>query len=154
MRDYRNLWYNCLEGKVLGWHLLKQLEGNKMLCNDGKYHPTRWARQIFCHYIRYLYSIGKLDWDTYSRLMLTIPGRRYGRKVSQKSIREEDVVETLRKIDEPNRGDILTVYLVILASDARLEHVIKMINGWRPNEELYVDYLNRNITRLECFDEH
>ncbi len=88
LRDYRNLWYRCLEGKVLGWHLLKQLEGNKMLCNDGKYHPTGWARQIFRHYIRYLYASGKLDWDTYSRLLLVVPGRRYGRRVSQKVVRE------------------------------------------------------------------
>ena len=86
LRDYRNLWYNCLEGKTLGWHLLKQLEGNKMMCRDGKYHATGWARQIFRHYIRYLYSIGKLDWDTYSRLLLTIPGRKYGRKLVQKPI--------------------------------------------------------------------
>ena len=40
LKDYRNIWHTCLEGKVLGWHLLKQLEGNKMLCRDGKYHPT------------------------------------------------------------------------------------------------------------------
>ncbi len=29
LRDYRNVWLRCLEGKVLGWHLLKQLEGKK-----------------------------------------------------------------------------------------------------------------------------
>ncbi len=26
LKDYRNLWQNCLEGKVLGWHPLKRLE--------------------------------------------------------------------------------------------------------------------------------
>jgi len=58
--DYQNLWHNCLEGKTLGWHLLKQLEGYKMMCRDGKYHTTGWTRQIFKHYIRYLYNVGKL----------------------------------------------------------------------------------------------
>lgn len=52
LRDYRNLWRNCLEGKVLGWHLLKQLEGNNIMCRDGKYHTTGWARQVFRHYIQ------------------------------------------------------------------------------------------------------
>jgi intergrase/recombinase len=154
LKDYKNIWSTCLQGKVLGWHLLKQLEGSKMLCRDNKYHPTGWIRQVFRHYIRYLYASGKLDWDTYSRLLLAVPGRRYGRRVSQKVVREEDVVETLRKIGEARRGDILTVYLVILASAARLEHVIKMINEWSPDEEVYVYYLNRNIKRLECFNEH
>lgn len=39
LRDYRNIWRLCLEGKVLGWHLLKQLEGSNMMCSDGEYHP-------------------------------------------------------------------------------------------------------------------
>ncbi len=154
LRDYRNLWFRCLEGRVLGWHLLKQLSGKEMLCSDNEYHPTGWARQIFRHYIRYLYSIGKLDWDTHTRLLLVVPGRRYGRKVSQKVVREEDVVNSLRILDEKGRGDILTLYLVMLGSGARFLHVLEMINTWNPNEELYIEYLNRNIKRLECYAEH
>ena len=52
LRDYRNLWRRCLEGKVLGWHLLKQLEAKQMKCRDDQYHPTGWARQIFRHYVK------------------------------------------------------------------------------------------------------
>lgn len=125
-----------------------------MLCHDNQYHPTSWARQIFRHYVRYLYSIGKLDRDTYTRLLIVVPGRRYGRKISQKVIHEEDVVRTLRILDEKERGDTLTLYLLILASGVRFMHVLEVLNNWRPNEELYVKYLNRNIKRLECFDVH
>ncbi len=153
LKDYRNLWYRCLEGKTLGWHLLKQLGGKEMQCRDGQYHPTGWARQIFRHYIRYLYSIGRLDWDAYTRLLLVVPGRKYGRRVSQKVIREEEVVLTLRTLDEKGRGDILTLYLLILASGIRFMHVLEAMNNWRPDEELYVPYLNRNVKRLECGEE-
>lgn len=125
-----------------------------MLCFDNEYHPTSWTRQIFRHYIRYLYSIGKLDWDTYTRLLLIVPGRRYGRKVSQKVVREEDVVNSLRTLDEKERGDILTLYMLILGSGVRFLHALDALNNWNPDEELYIPYLNRNIKRLECFDEH
>lgn len=154
LRDYRNLWYNCLEGKTLGWHLLKQLEGNKMMCRDGKNHATGWARQIFRHYIKYLYSIGKLDWDTYSRLLLTIPGRKYGRKLVQKPVLKEDVLNTLKKLREAKRFDIYMLYLLILSSAIRFEHALRVLKNWSPNEVIYVSYLNRNIRRLECFSMH
>jgi len=154
LRDYRNLWRNCLEGKVLGWHLLKQLEGNKMMCRDGKYHPTGWARQIFRRYIRYLYSQGKIDWDTYSRLLLTIPGRKYGRKLVQKPILKEDVINTLKKLRGAKRLDIYMLYLLILSSAIRFEHALRVLKNWRPDEIIYVNYLNRNIRRLECFQTH
>ena len=152
LKDYRSIFLDCLEGKVLGWHLLKQLEAKKMKCRE-KEHSTSWLRQVFRHYIRYLYAIGKLDWDTYSRLILTIPGRRYGRKLAQKPILKEDVVNTLRVLKEERR-DIYTLYMLILCSGVRFEHVLNTLKSWQPNEELYVSYLNRNIKRLECFEHH
>ncbi len=153
LKDYRNIWHTCLEGKVLGWHLLKQLEGNSMLCRDGKYHPTSWARQVFRHYIRFLYAQGKLDWDTYTRLLLVIPGRRYKKKVSQKPILEEDVVKTLQVLKE-KRPDIHLVYLLMLYSGVRFEHVVNTIKNLNPDEVLYVEYLKSNIKRLTCLETH
>ena len=75
-----------------------------MKCRDDEYYSTGWARQIFRHYIRYLYATGRLDWETYTRLLLIVPGWRYGWKVSQKVVREEDVVKTVRALDEKTRG--------------------------------------------------
>ncbi len=154
LKDYRSIWYKCLEGKVLGWHLIKQLTGKKMECFDGNYHPTGWIRQIFRHYVSYLYAEGRLDWDTYSRLMLTIPGRRYGRKLVQKPILKEDVIKSLERLRETGRYDIYTLYLLILFSGVRFEHTIRILKEWKPDEIVYVKYLNRNIKRLECFSTH
>ena len=44
LRDYKNIWSLCLEGKVLRWHLIKQLEAKKMMCKDNQYHPTGWGK--------------------------------------------------------------------------------------------------------------
>ena len=152
LKDYKNYWYNCLEGKVLGWHLTKQLNAKQMLCADGEYHPTAWPRQVFRHYVNYLYSIGRLDWDTYTRLLLAVPGRRYGRKVLQKPILIDDVKRTLQVLRE-ERQDIYTLYLFMLYSAARFEHSLKIFKEWKTDEVVYVSYLNRNVKRLECFEE-
>jgi len=140
--DYQNLWHNCLEGRTLGWHLLKQLEGYKMMCRNGKYHTAGWARQIFRHYIRYLYSVGKLEWDTYSRHLLTIPSRKYGRKLAQKPILKEEILNTLKKLREAKRFDIYMLCLLILSSAIRFEHALRVLKNWMPNEVAYVSYLN------------
>lgn len=151
LRDYRSIWFKCLEGKALGWHLLKQLEGKQMLCSDGVYHPTSWPRQIFRHYIRYLYAVGKLDYDTYTRLLLAIPGRRYGRRLSQKAIEVGDIVGSLQVLKD-RRPDIYILYLFMLYSSVRFEHALRLFDEWNPDEKLYISYLNRNVKRLECFD--
>ncbi len=52
------------------------------------------------------------------------------------------------------RPDLHIPYLVILFSGARFLHVHRMLKEWQPNETLYVEYLNRNIKRLECLREH
>ncbi len=152
LRDYRNLWFRCLEGKVLNRQLIRQLNSKQMRCADG-YHPTNWARQIFRHYIRYLYAHGRLDWDTYSRLLLIVPGRRYGRKVLQKPIMQEDVIRSLETLKK-ERPDIHLLYLVMLYSGARFLHVLAMLREWRPEEVVYVPYLARNVKRLECLNQH
>ncbi len=153
LNDYRNYWKLCLQGKVLGWHLIKQLSSSRMLCSDGEYHPTGWLRQLFRHYIRYLYSVGRIDWDTYSRLLMAIPGRRYGRKILQKPIDVEDVRRTLLVLRE-KRMDIYTLYAVMVYSAVRFEHALNTLKTWSPDETLYVPYLARNIKRLECLDTH
>jgi len=151
LRDYRNIWFKCLEDKTLGWHLLKQLESSQMLRRDGEYHPTSWPRQIFRHYVRYLYAAGKLDYDIYTRLLLAIPGRRYGHKLSQKAIEVEEVARSLQVLKD-RRPDIYTLYLFMLYPAVRFEHALRLFEEWNPDERLYVSYLSRNVKRLECFD--
>lgn len=153
LRDYRNLFKACLEGRELNDQLIRELEKPKILCRDGKEHSTGWLRQVLRHYIWYLYTIGKLDWDMYTRLLMVIRGRKYGRKVSQKPIKAEDVLNSLRVLEE-RRPDIHTLYLLMLFSGIRFEHVLTALKTWSPSDELYVEYLNRNIRRLECLKHH
>lgn len=153
LRDYKSVFADCLEGRRLSNELLKQLEKKTVICDSGKEWSTSWIRQILRHYVRYLYASGQLDWDDYSRLLIVVPGRRYGRKLVQKPIRVDDVLRTIKTLGE-NRPDIYTLYLLILSSGIRFEHVLSALKSWSPDEELYVIYLSRNIKRLECLGTH
>jgi intergrase/recombinase len=153
LRDYKRLFNACLKGVKLDGNLIQRLKGKKTTCKDGKRHSSAWLRQIVRHYIRYLYAQGELDWDSYTRLLMKVPGRRYGRKLAQKPILLEDVRKSLELVRE-RRRDIYTVYLLLVYSGARFLHVLDAINNWNPDEILYVEYLARNIKRLECLGEH
>ena len=153
LRDYRNLFKACLEGRELNDQLIRELEEPKILCRDEKEHSTSWLRQILRHYVRFLYANGNLDWDTYTRLLLVIQGRRYGRKLSQKPIRGDDVLRTLEVLRK-RRPDIYTLYMLILSSGTRFEHVLNALRTWSPDDELYITYLARNVKRLTCFETH
>ena len=85
--------------------------------------------------------------------MLIIPGRRYGRKLAQKPINTEDVVKTLKMLKE-KRIDIYALYVVMVYSAVRFEHVLNTLKTWSPNEMLYVPYLAGNIKRLKCLTDH
>ncbi len=153
LRDYKSVFMDCLEGEKLSNELLKQLEKKTIVCSSREERSTSWLRQILRHYVRYLYAIGKLDWDDYTRLLLVIPGRRYGRKLSQKPIRRDDVLKTFEVLRK-RRPDIYTLYLLIVSSGVRFEHVLSALKSWIPGEELYVSYLARNVKRLECLEAH
>jgi len=141
LRDYRNIFKTCLEGQELNDQLIKELEKPKTVCKDGE-RSTGWLRQILRHYIRYLYATGKLDYDTYTRLLLAIPGRRYGRKLSQKAIEVEDVARSLEVL-RVRRPDIYMLYLFMLYSAVRFEHVLRLFDEWNPDKRLYVSYLKQ-----------
>lgn len=64
------------------------------------------------------------------------------------------MINTLKKLREAKRPDIYMLYLLILSSATRFEHALRVLKNWRPDEIVYVNYLNRNIRRPECFSTH
>ena len=44
-------------------------------------------------------------------------------------------------------------YLLMYFSGVRLEHVVKIVEGWSPEEEVYIDMMEEWSTRLVCFKE-
>jgi Uncharacterized protein conserved in archaea len=154
LKDYRSIWMNCLEGKELSDVLIRQLEAKTMTCKDGERHPD----SVDTPNLSPLHKVLVLSWQVrlghVHWLLLSVPSRKYGRRLSLKPIREEDVVKSLRVLKEKNRSDLLTIYLLVLASGICFTHILQALKTWSPDEVVYVDYLNRNIKRLECFESH
>ena len=70
----------------------------------------------------------------------------------QKPIHPENVIRSIEALED--YPGIQLVYLLILYSSGRFLHIHNMLQTWAPEEELYVPWLNRAITRLECLEEH
>ena len=84
---------------------------------------------------------------------MAVHGRRYTSDISHRPIREEEIVESLRRINEKGRGDILLIYMLLLASGVRYMHILDALKNWREDEYVYVDKLKSTIKRLECKEE-
>jgi hypothetical protein len=64
---YRNLFKRYLEGKTLSEELVNYVVN----------HENKWLRNVFRHYIQYLYYMRKIPPETYGWLMEVVPSRSY-----------------------------------------------------------------------------
>jgi hypothetical protein len=81
MKYYRNLFKKHLEGKVLSQDLIDYVIS----------HPVKWLRNVFRHYIQYLYYTRKISPETYGWIMEVVPSRSYRMDVRPYPIDIEDL---------------------------------------------------------------
>jgi len=58
-------------------------------------------------------------------------------------------LEYLRK----NHELYYTIYLLMLYSGARLQHVLKLVREWNPDQVVYIPMIDRDSKRLVCFED-
>ena len=66
LKYYKNLFMKHLEGKEL----------SKQLIDYVVNHPNKWLRNVFCHYIQYLYY-RRISPETFGWIMEVVPSRTY-----------------------------------------------------------------------------
>jgi DNA-binding transcriptional ArsR family regulator len=81
MKYYRNLFRKHLEGKTLSQDLIDYVIS----------HPVKWLRNVFRHYIQYLYYTRKISPETYGWIMEIVPSRSYRMDVRPYPIDIEDL---------------------------------------------------------------
>ena len=138
---YRKLFIENLEGKQLTPQLID------FVIN----YRNEWLRNIFRHYIQYLYFKRKIPLETYGWIMEVVPSRRYEREVKIFKIDLEllrKTIEFLRK----NHELYYLYYLIMYYSGIRLEHVVKLVENYNPNEVVYVEMRDEYSPRLVCFE--
>ena len=142
MEYYRKLFLENLEGKKLTTELVDYVVN----------HKNKWVRNVFRHYIQYLYFKRKIPLETYGWIMEVVPSRRYEREVKIFKIDLEllrKTIEFLRK----NHELYYLYYLIMYYSGIRLEHVVKLVENYNPKEIVYVEMRDEYSPRLVCFED-
>ncbi|MEM4554129.1 MAG: integrase [Ignisphaera sp.] len=132
----------------------KHLEGRELLEELVEYvanHRNGWLRNVFRHYIQYLYYRRRISPETFGWIMEVVPSRGYRLDVRPYQISIEDVRKTLKFLKE-NHRIYYTVYRTMLESGARFKHVLEMIKTWSPNEVAIIESIDLETERLVCFD--
>ncbi|MEM0006140.1 MAG: integrase [Ignisphaera sp.] len=141
LKYYRNLFKRYLEGKELSEELIDYIVR----------HQNKWLRNVFRHYVQYLYHKRRIPPETFGWIMEVVPSRGYRLDVRPYQISIEDVRKTLEFLKENHRL-YYTVYRVMLESGVRFEHVLEMIRTWNPRETVVIESIDLETERLVCFD--
>jgi intergrase/recombinase len=139
---YRNLFKKHLEGKVLSQDLIDYVIN----------YPVKWLRNVFRHYIQYLYYTRKISPETYGWIMEVVPSRSYRMDVRPYPINIEDLVGTLSTLKRSHRIYYL-LYRIMLEGGLRLSHAMHIIRTFNPEEVVEINRLDTETKRLVCFEE-
>jgi len=139
---YRNLFKKYLEGKTLSEELINYVIN----------HPNKWLRNIFRHYIQYLYYIRRISPETYGWVMEVVPSRSYRIDVRTYPISLDDVIKTLSTLRD-NHELYYLIYKLMIEGGLRLSHTIYLIKNFKPSEIIELDTLDIDTPRLVCFED-
>jgi len=140
---YRNLFEKYLEGKVLSEELVEYVLR----------HPNKWLRNIFRHYIQYLYYRRRIPPETFGWLMEVIPSRSYKLDVRPYTINLDDVRKTMEFLKQRHEK-YYVLYRLMLESGARLKHAIQVLRTFSPDEVIEIREIDMVTKRLVCFEKH
>ncbi|MEM4971023.1 MAG: integrase [Sulfolobales archaeon] len=142
LKYYKSLFKKHLEGKELSEELIDYVVN----------HPNKWLRNVFRHYIQYLYYKRRISPETFGWIMEVVPSRSYKLDVRPYQVDLESVRKTLDFLRERHRV-YYVVYRVMLESGARFEHVLRMVETWKPSEVVELPGVGLETKRLVCFED-
>jgi intergrase/recombinase len=127
---YRSISKKYLEDKVLSEELVNYVIN----------HENKWLRNVFRHYVQYLYYLRKIPPETYGWLMEIIPSRSYKLDVRSYPISIEDLAKTMNTLRESHELYYL-VYRLMLEGGLRLSHAIHLVENYNPREIVEINGL-------------
>ena len=139
---YRNLFKKYLKGKVLTRELVDYVVN----------HKNKWLRNVFRHYVQYLYHKGTISHDAYGWLIEAVPSRSYKVDVRPYPINMDNLVKTMAYLKE-NHELYYLVYRLMLEGSLRLSHALTLIESFKPNEIVEINGLEVDTPRLVRFDD-
>jgi intergrase/recombinase len=137
---YRSIFKKHLEDKTLSEELVNYVIN----------HENKWLRNVFRHYVQYLYYLRKIPPETYGWLMEIIPSRSYRLDVRSYPISIEDLAKTMNTLRESHELYYL-IYRLMLEGGLRLSHAIHLVENYNPREIVEINGLEIDTPRLVCF---
>ncbi|MHC1628064.1 MAG: integrase [Candidatus Nezhaarchaeales archaeon] len=141
LKYYKSLFMKHLEGKELSEELIDYVVN----------HKNKWLRNVFRHYIQYLYYRRMISPETFGWMIEVVPSRSYKLDVRPYPIELDSVKKTMDHLRE-RHPLYYTIYRIMLESGARSEHVLLMLENWSPNETIEVPGSSIITKRLVCGD--
>ena len=142
LKYYKSLFMRYLQDKELSEKLIDYVVN----------HPNKWLRNVFRHYMQYLYFKRRISPETFGWIMEVVPSRSYKLDVRPYQISLEDLKKTLTFLKEKHQL-YYTIYRVMLESGVRFEHVLRMFESWSPGETIEIPGLDIVTKRLVCFED-
>jgi len=115
-------------------------------------YPVKWLRNVFRHYIQYLYYTRRISPETYGWIMEVVPSRSYKIDVRPYPINIEDLRRTMDFLRE-RHGKYYVVYRAMLEGGLRLSHTLHMIENFSPEEVIEIPNTAIATKRLVCFED-
>jgi hypothetical protein len=139
---YRSLFKKHLEGKTLSEELVEYVVN----------HPNKWLRNVFRHYVQYLYYLRRMPPETYGWLMEVVPSRSYRLDVRPYPVSLDEVKRTVSYLRE-RHGLYYLVYRLMLEGGLRLSHALYLIKSYNSRELVEIPGIGLETTRLVCFED-
>jgi intergrase/recombinase len=139
VRKYRNYFNRFLEGRELTEDLVFEVAR----------HPIGWVRNIFRHYIQYLFYRRLIPPEVFGWIMEVVPSRSYRLDVRPYQISLDDVARTVQLLRQ-NHELYYLLYRLMLEGGLRLFHAIQVVKDFRPNEAVEIPAVGLETKRLVC----
>jgi intergrase/recombinase len=140
VRKCRSYFNRFLEGRELTEDLVFEVSR----------HPIDWVRNIFRHYIQYLFYRRLIPPEVFGWIMEVVPSRSYRLDVRPYQISLDDVAKTLQFLQQRHELYYL-LYRLMLEGGLRLSHAIQVVKEFRPNEVVEIPAIGLETKRLVCF---
>jgi intergrase/recombinase len=142
LQYYKSLFLRFLEGKELSEQLIDYVIN----------HKNRWLRNVFRHYIQYLYHKRLISPETFGWIMEVVPSRGYKLDVRPYQINLDDVVKALQYLKQHHEKYYL-IYRLMLEGGLRLSHAVHIVKTFNPKEVVEIPEIHLETPRLVCFND-
>jgi len=142
LQYYKSIFLRYLEGKELSEQLIDYVVN----------HENRWLRNVFRHYIQYLYHKRVISPEVFGWIMEVVPSRGYKMDVRPYQISLGDVIKTVQYLKHHHERYYL-VYRLMIEGGLRLSHAVHIVKTFNPKEVVEIPEIHLETPRLVCFND-